>query len=123
MGQKRVKVIFKKVNKDDVQGYLRLSIREDNKTSVKNLKLPPIEFKYWHPLKQVVKSTFKQYKFYNEEISRALEEIKTSNEVRTTTSNLLLIKSCKNLIENNYQKHSTKLRYKSILLSFENFIF
>jgi integrase len=122
MGQKRVKVIFKKVNKDDVQGYLRLSIREDNKTSVKNLKLPPIEFKYWHPLKQVVKSTFKQYKFYNEEISRALEEIKTSNEVRTTTSNLLLIKSCKNLIENNYQKHSTKLRYKSILLSFENFI-
>jgi integrase len=122
MGQKKVKVILKKVHKEDVKGYLRLSIREDNKTSIKNLKLPPIEFKYWNPLKQVVKSTFQQYKFYNEEILSALDELKTSNEVRVTTSKLLLIESCKDLIDKDYQKHSTKIRYKSILVSFENFI-
>jgi integrase len=122
MGQKKVKVILKKVHKEDVKGYLRLSIREDNKTSIKNLKLPPIEFKYWNPLKQVVKSTFQQYKFYNEEILSALDELKTSNEVRVTTSKLLLIETCKDLIDKDYQKHSTKIRYKSILISFENFI-
>jgi integrase len=122
MGQKTVKVILKKVHKEDVKGYLRLSIREDNKTSIKNLKLPPIEFKYWNPLKQVVKSTFQQYKFYNEEILSALDELKTSNEVRVTTSKLLLIETCKDLIDKDYQKHSTKIRYKSILISFENFI-
>jgi len=122
MGQKKVKVILKKVHKEDIKGYLRLSIREDNKTSIRNLKLPPIEIKYWNPLKQVVKSTFHEYKFYNGEILKALDELKTSNEVKVTASKLFLIKSCKDLIDNNYQKHSTKIRYKSILISFENFI-
>lgn len=122
MGQKSVKVVLKKVTKQDEKAYIRISIRENNKTSIKNIKLPPIEVKYWHPLRQVVKSTFPQYKFYNDEIARALEELKTTNEVSLITSKLLFIKSCKNLIETNYQKHSTKIRYKSILLSFEKFI-
>lgn len=122
MGQKSVKVVLKKVTKQDEKAYIRISIRENNKTSIKNIKLPPIEVKYWHPLRQVVKSTFPQYKFYNDEIARALEELKTTNEVSLITSKLLFIESCKNLIETNYQKHSTKIRYKSILLSFEKFI-
>ena len=122
MGQKSVKVVLKKVTKQDEKAYIRISIRENNKTSIKNIKLPPIEVKYWHPLRQVVKSTFPQYKFYNDKIARALEELKTTNEVGLITSKLPFIESCKNLIETNYQKHSTKIRYKSILLSFEKFI-
>ncbi len=66
MGQNKVKVIIKKVSKDADKGYLRLSIRENNKTTIKNIKLPPIEIKFWNPLKQVVKSNFYQYKQYNE---------------------------------------------------------
>ncbi len=123
MRQKRARVVFKKVNKEDTSGYLRLSFREDNKTIIRNIKLPPIEMKYWNSLKQVVRSTFPQYKEYNEEIEKALEELKTNNEVRSVpTSKLPLIASCEKLIENNYPKHSTKIRYKSVLLSFKNFI-
>lgn len=118
MGQKSVKVVLKKVTNQDEKAYIRISIRDNNKTSIKNIKLPPIEVKYWHPLRQVVKSTFPQYKFYNDEIARALEELKTTNEVGLITSKLPFIESCKNLIETNYQKHSTKIRYKSILLIF-----
>ena len=122
MGQKKVKVILKKVSKDDEKGYLRISIRENNKTTIKNIKLPPIEIKYWNPLKQVVKSTFSEYRVYNEEIIKALEELKTNNEVSVTKSKLLFIESCRDILENKYKKLSTKLRYNTILRSFENFI-
>ena len=122
MGQKKVKVILKKVSKDDEKGYLRISIRENNKTTIKNIKLPPIEIKYWNPLKQVVKSTFSQYKLYNEEINKALLELNTNNEVIVTKSKLLFIESCRDILENKYKKLSTKLRYNTILRSFENFI-
>ena len=122
MGQKKVKVILKKVSKDDEKGYLRISIRENNKTTIKNIKLPPIEIKYWNPLKQVVKSTFSQYKLYNEEINKALLELNTNNEVSVTKSKLLFIESCRYILENKYKKLSTKLRYNTILRSFENFI-
>jgi integrase len=122
MGQKKVKVILKKVSKDDEKGYLRISIRENKKTTIKNIKLPPIEIKYWNPLKQVVKSTFSEYRVYNEEINNALEELKTNNEVSVTKSKLLFIESCRDILENKYKKLSTKLRYNTILRSFENFI-
>ena len=91
MGQKSVKVVLKKVTKQDEKASIRISIRENNKTSIKNIKLPPIEVKYWHPLRQVVKSTFPQYKFYNDKIARALEELKTTNEVGLITSKLCSI--------------------------------
>jgi hypothetical protein len=58
MGQKRLKVILKKVGKADDKVYLRVSIRENNKTSLKNIPLPPIELKFWHQDKQVVKSKY-----------------------------------------------------------------
>jgi len=122
MGQKKVKVILKKVSKDDEKGYLRISIRENNQTSIKNIKLPPIDIKFWNPLKQVVKSTFSQYKLYNEEINKALLELNTNNEVIVTKSKLLFIESCRDILMNKYKKLSTKLRYNTILRSFENFI-
>ena len=122
MGQNKVKVIIKKVSKDADKGYLRLSIRENNKTTLKNIKLPPIEIKFWNPLKQVVKSSFYQYKHYNEEINKAVEELKINNEIIVPKSKLLFIESCRVILENKYKKLSTKLRYNTILRSFENFI-
>ena len=76
MGQKKVKIILKKVSKEDDKGYLRVSVRENNKTSLISIPLPPIELKYWNGDKQVVKSTFPKYKMYNEKIEETLEEIR-----------------------------------------------
>jgi len=124
MGQKKVKIIFKKVNKEDDKGYLRVSVRENHKTSLISIPLPPIELKYWHGDKQVVKSTFPKYKMYNEKIEETLEEIrlKKNEEDGVAPSKIMFLQSCKNLIENNYQKHSTKIRYHFYIISFENFI-
>ena len=47
MGQQKVKVIFKKVKSSDEKGYIRLSIRENGKTHIKNLPLKPISEIYW----------------------------------------------------------------------------
>jgi integrase len=124
MGQKKVKIILKKVSKEDDKGYLRVSVRENNKTSLISIPLPPIELKYWNGDKQVVKSTFPKYKMYNEKIEETLEEIrlKKNEEDGVAPSKIMFLESCKNLIENNYQKHSTKIRYHFYIISFENFI-
>jgi integrase len=120
--RQKVKVILKKVNKEDLKGYLRISIRENNKTIIKSISLPPIEFKFWNEIKQVVKSTFPEYKYYNEEISKALKELNSDNLGVAFTSKFYFISSCKKLIDDHYEKHSTKKRYKHIINSFEFFI-
>jgi len=120
--RQKVKVVLKKVNKEDLKGYLRISIRENNKTIIKSIPLPPIEFKYWNEIKQVVKSTFPKYNYYNEEISKALKELNSDNLGLANTSKLYFISSCKKLIDDHYEKHSTKKRYKHIINSFEFFI-
>ena len=120
--RQKVKVVLKKVNKEDLKGYLRISIRENNKTIIKSIPLPPIEFKFWNEIKQVVKSTFPKYIYYNEEISKALKELNSDNLEVANTSKLYFISSCKKLIDDHYEKHSTKKRYKHIINSFEFFI-
>lgn len=120
--RQKVKVVLKKVNKEDLKGYLRISIRENNKTIIKSIPLPPIEFKFWNEIKQVVKSTFPKYIYYNEEISKALKELNSDNLGVANTSQLYFISSCKKLIDDHYEKHSTKKRYKHIINSFEFFI-
>lgn len=120
--RQKVKVVLKKVNKEDLKGYLRISIRENNKTIIKSIPLPPIEFKFWNEIKQVVKSTFPKYNYYNEEISKALKELNSDNLGVANTSKLYFISSCKKLIDDHYEKHSTKKRYKHIINSFEFFI-
>ena len=61
---------------------------------------------------------------YNEKIEETLEEIrlKKNEEDGVAPSKIMFLESCKNLIENNYQKHSTKIRYHFYIISFENFI-
>lgn len=120
--RQKVKVVLKKVNKEDLKGYLRISLRENNKTIIKSIPLPPIEFKFWNEIKQVVKSTFPKYIYYNEEISKALKELNSDNLGVANTSKLYFISSCKKLIDDHYEKHSTKKRYKHIINSFEFFI-
>lgn len=124
MGQKKVKIILKKVSKDDDKGYLRVSVRENNKTSLISIPLPPIELKYWNGDRQVVKSTFPKYKIYNEKIEETLEEIRTKKkeDEKVVPTKLMFLESCKDIIENNYQKLSTKNRYYQYLFSFESFI-
>lgn len=124
MGQKRLKVILKKVGKVDDKGYLRVSIRENNKTSLKNIPLPPIELKFWNPDKQVVKSTFPKYREYNKKIEETLEELKSNKmeSVEIPASKIMFLENCKLIVEKNYQKQSTKMRFNFYIQSFQNFI-
>ena len=92
MGQQKVKVIFKKVKSSDEKGYIRLSIRENGKTHIKNLPLKPISEIYWNSKKGRVSSKFSSYKEYNEKIEFALEELNTNKE--TPQSNRLLFFEC-----------------------------
>jgi len=124
MGQNKLNVILKKVSKDDKKGYLRVSIRINNKTSLKNIPLPPIELKFWNPDKQVVKSTFPKYREYNKKIEETLEELKSNKmeSVEIPASKIMFLKNCKLIVEKSYQKQSTKMRFNFYIQSFHNFI-
>ena len=78
----RLKVILKKVKSSDDKGYLRISLRENNKTSLKSIPLLPIEPKYWNPTKQVVKSTFGEYRNYNKIIEETIENLKANKNLK-----------------------------------------
>ena len=120
----RLKVILKKVNSSDEKGYLRISVRENNKTSLKSIPLLPIEQKYWNPTKQVVKSTFADYRRYNKIIEETIENLKSNKNLKEDgiKTSLLLIETFEKIIENDYKKLSTKMRYSFAIKSFNHFI-
>ena len=120
----RLKVILKKVNSSDEKGYLRISVRENNKTSLKSIPLLPIEQKYWNPTRQVVKSTFADYKRYNKIIEETIENLKSNKNLKEDgiKTSLLLIETFEKIIENDYKKLSTKMRYSFAIKSFNHFI-
>ena len=117
----RLKVILKKVKSSDDKGYLRISVRENNKTSLISVPLLPIEPKFWHPTNQKVKSTFGDYKHYNKIIEQTIEDLKANKNLKEDgiKTNLLLIETCEKIIENDYKKLSTKMRYSFAIKSFE----
>jgi len=120
----KLRVVLKKVNKEDEKGYLRLSIRNDNKTSLKNIPLPPIEIKYWNSTKQVVRSSFGDYKFYNKIIAETIEKFKSERNLNNggTNSKLFFLDTCSKIINNDYKKYSTNIRYNFALKNFKEFI-
>lgn len=120
----KLKVVLKKVKKEDDKGYLRLSIRKDNKTSLKNIPLPPIDIKYWNSTKQVVRSSFGEYKLYNKTIEETIEEFKSARNLNDggNTSKLFFLDTCSKIIKNDYKKFSTILRYDFAIKNFKEFI-
>jgi integrase len=120
----RLKVILKKVKSSDDKGYLRISLRENNKTSLKSIPLLPIEPKYWNPTKQVVKSTFGDYKWYNKIIEETIENLKANKNLMEDgiKTNLLFLETCGKIIDSDYAKYSTKKRYINSIKSFSQFI-
>lgn len=120
----RLKVILKKVNSSDEKGYLRISVRENNKTSLKSIPLLPIEQKYWNPTKQVVKSTFADYRRYNKIIEETIENLKSNKNLKEDgiKTNLLFLETCGKIIDSDYAKYSTKKRYINSIKSFSQFI-
>jgi integrase len=120
----KLKVVLKKVKKEDDKGYLRLSIRKDNKTSLKNIPLPPIDIKYWNSNKQVVRSSFGEYKLYNKTIEETIEEFKSARNLNDggNTSKLFFLDTCSKIIKNDYKKFSTILRYDFAIKNFREFI-
>lgn len=120
----RLKVILKKVKSSDDKGYLRISLRENNKTSLKSIPLLPIEPKYWNPTKQVVKSTFGDYKWYNKIIEETIENLNANKNLKEDgiKTNLLFLETCGKIIDSDYAKYSTKKRYINSIKSFSQFI-
>ena len=120
----RLKVILKKVKSSDDKGYLRISLRENNKTSLKSIPLLPIEPKYWNPTKQVVKSTFGEYRNYNKIIEETIENLKANKNLKEDgiKTNLLFLETCGKIIDSDYTKYSTKKRYINSIKSFSQFI-
>ncbi|MBI1286233.1 MAG: tyrosine-type recombinase/integrase [Flavobacteriales bacterium] len=71
-----IKVIFRKISKDDTLGYLFLQRVENRKSSVRSLKLPPLDIKYWDKVKQRVKKSVKiDYQGYNDTIEQHLSVV------------------------------------------------
>lgn len=71
-----VKVIWKAKSKDDKLGYIRLSSRIAGKTVLKNLPLEPVERKHFNDNTQRLRSSFKDYEYYNGIIESKLDESK-----------------------------------------------
>jgi integrase len=120
----KLKVVLKKVKKEDEKGYLRISVRENNKTSLKSIPLLPIEPKYWHPTRQVVKSTFGEYRNYNKIIEQTVDDLKANKNFKEDgiKTNLLFLETCGKIIDTDYAKYSTKKRYINSIKSFSQFI-
>lgn len=71
-----IKVIFRKISKDDTVGYLFLQRVENRRSSVRSLKLPPLDLKYWDKNNQRVKKSTKiDYKGYNDTIEQHLSVV------------------------------------------------
>jgi len=121
MGQQKVKVIFKKVKSSDEKGYIRLSIRENGKTQIKNLPLKPIPEIYWNSNKGRVSSKFSSYKEYNEKIEFALQELNTNKEI-PKSNRLLFFDCCMEVFKAKNLKHSTKRKYEEHIEKFQNFL-
>jgi integrase len=121
MGQQKVKVIFKKVKSSDEKGYIRLSIRENGKTQIKNLPLKPIPEIYWNSNKGRVSSKFSSYKEYNEKIEFALQELNTNKEI-PKSNRLLFFDCCMEVFKAKNLKHSTKKKYEEHIEKFQNFL-
>jgi integrase len=121
MGQQKVKVIFKKVKSSDEKGYIRLSIRENGKTHIKNMPLKPISEIYWNSKKGRVSSKFSSYKEYNEKIEFALVELNTNKE-SPQTNRLLFFECCLEVFKVKNLKYSTKRKYEEYIEKFQNFL-
>lgn len=68
----KVSVIFKKKDKEDTTGYLRLSYRQDNKTKLISIKmLPAIPEIYRNAKKERIKSGFNNYHELNQIIEKS----------------------------------------------------
>ena len=68
----KVSVIFKKKDKEDTSGYLRLSYRQYNKTKLISIKmLPAIPENYWNAKKERIKSGFNNYQELNQIIEKS----------------------------------------------------
>jgi integrase len=115
---KGIRIVWKSHISNSKKGYLRISVRnsEINKTKIISLKLPPISERHFDKIKQRVKSSFKDYETYNNEIENILKEydirkdtyfIKDEKKTLNFFVENFLIPSCKS--------QGTKEKYKNIL--------
>ena len=115
---KGIRIIWKSHNSTSIKGYLRISIRNSDlgKTKIISLNLPPITERHFDKSKQRVKSSFKDYISYNEEIERVLNDYdlkKHSNIVKDEKKTLNYL--INNILIPNSNNEGTKEKYKNIL--------
>jgi integrase len=115
---KGIRIIWKSHNSTSKKGYLRISIRNSDlgKTKIISLNLPPISERHFDKSKQRVKSSFKEYNSYNEEIERILKEYdlkKHSNIIKDEKKTLNFF--INHILIPNSKNEGTKEKYRNIL--------
>lgn len=83
----KVSVIFKKKDKEDTTGYLRLSYIQDNKTKLISIKmLPAIPENYWNAKKERIKSGWVRKRFITKRSWRVFLKYFTENDLSLITN-------------------------------------
>ena len=120
----KVSVIFKKKDKEDTTGYLRLSYRQDNKTKLISIKmLPAIPENYWNAKKERIKSGFNNYQELNQIIEKSKLDFLNQKEQKPDEKNKIkFIDYSINIIDKQYVKISTKKKFLSSLRFFQRFL-
>jgi len=110
-----VKVIWKSKKADDKLGYIRLSSRSGNKTTVKSLALDPVEKKHFNPNTQRMRSSFTQSEYYNNFIQSKLDEVnKKGNKIKYLNDDKKSLITYMNLVIDKCGNEGTKLKYENI---------
>jgi len=110
-----VKVIWKSKTKDDKLGYIRLSSRSGNKTTVKSLALDPVEKKHFNANTQRMRASFSQSEYYNNFIQSKLDEVnKKGNTIKYLNDDKKSLIVFMNKIIDKCENEGTKMKYENI---------
>lgn len=124
-----LKIIFRKINKDGPLGYVFLQRIEYRKSTIRSLKLPPFDIKYWNKNSQRVKKTKKiDYLGYNDTIEKALSDVlaegKSFRSYDGVNSRLSYLHFYENELNRSAlkDKHGTRLKYTTVYKKLTGFL-
>lgn len=117
-----VKIIYRPVNKNDLEGYLKIRVIENRKPKIKTLGIK-IKGKNWNEKKQRVNSREPNYEEHNNQIELALDKInKVSQKSEALQQYNTTILKYYDYIISQTINFGTKTKYKSVRNKFECYL-
>jgi site-specific recombinase XerD len=122
-----LKIIFRKIKKDEPLGYVSLQRIENRKNTVRSLKLPPFDIKHWNRNSQRVRKTTKlDWVGYNETIEKALSDVlgegKSFDSYDGVNSKLSYLHFYKEELNKVGLTHGTRLKYGTVYKKLTSFL-